>query len=94
MLFVVLIIINIILLSACLGWNDLRKRLKWFYIDHFRWYSNVLNEHEKISKQKKDELLKPLEIPLDIKNWIEAGLKLDSLNQLKQQLYLYEYLVK
>ncbi len=55
---------------------------------------NVLNEHEKISKQKKDELLKPLEIPLDIKNWIEAGLKLDSLNQLKQQLYLYEYLVK
>lgn len=55
---------------------------------------NVLNEHEKISKQKKDELLKPLEIPQDIKNWIEAGLKLDSLNQLKQQLYLYEYLSK
>jgi len=53
-----------------------------------------LNEHEKISKEKKEELLKPLEIPSDIKQWIESGIKLDSLNQLRQHLYLYEYLSK
>ena len=54
----------------------------------------LLNEHEKISKEKKEELLKPLEIPSDIKQWIESGIKLDSLNQLRQHLYLYEYLSK
>jgi len=54
----------------------------------------LLNEHEKISKEKKEELLKPLEIPSDIKQWIESGIKLDSLNQLRQYLYLYEYLSK
>jgi len=54
----------------------------------------LLNEHEKISKEKKEELLRPLEIPSDIKQWIESGIKLDSLNQLRQHLYLYEYLSK
>ena len=54
----------------------------------------VLAEHEKISKEKKEELLKPLEIPLNIKNWIEEGLKLDSFKELRQHLYLYEYLSK
>ena len=54
----------------------------------------VLAEHEKISKEKKEELLKPLEIPLNIKNWIEEGTKLESLKELRQYLYLYEYLPK
>jgi ATP-dependent DNA helicase RecQ len=55
---------------------------------------SVLVEHEKISKEKKEELLKPLEIPQNIKNWIEEGLKLDTLKELRQQLYMYEYLSK
>ena len=54
----------------------------------------VLFEHKKISKEKKEELLKPLEIPENIKNWIEEGLKLDSFKELRQYLYLYEYLKK
>ena len=54
----------------------------------------VLTEHEKISKEKKEELLKPLEIPKNIANWIEEGLKLDSFKELRQHLYLYEYLKK
>ncbi len=53
-----------------------------------------MTEHEKISKKKKEELLKPLEIPENIKNWIEEGLKLDSFKELRQHLYLYEYLKK
>ena len=55
---------------------------------------SVLIEHEKISNQKKEELLKPLEVPQNIKKWIEEGLKLDSLKELRQKLYLYEYLSK
>ncbi len=54
----------------------------------------VLAEHEKISKEKKEELLKPLEVPKDIANWIEEGLKLDNFKELRQHLYLYEYLKK
>ena len=55
---------------------------------------SLLNEHEKISDEKKQELLQPLQIPSEIKNWIEEGIKLDSLKQLRQHLYLYEYLSK
>lgn len=54
----------------------------------------LLSEHEKISLDKKQELLKPLEIPVEIKQWIEDGIKLDSLKQLRAHLYLYEYLSK
>ena len=54
----------------------------------------VLAEHKKISKEKKEELLKPLEVPKNIANWIEEGLKLDSFKELRQHLYLYEYLKK
>ena len=54
----------------------------------------VLFEHKKISKEKKEELLKPLEIPENIKIWIEEGLKLDSFKELRHHLYLYEYLKK
>ena len=53
-----------------------------------------MNEHEKVSKEKKEALLKPLEISNEIKSWIEQGLKLDSLKELRQKLYLYEYLSK
>ena len=55
---------------------------------------SLLFEHKKISNEKKQELLEPLQIPDEIKNWIESGLNLDSLKQLKQYLYLYEYLNK
>lgn len=55
---------------------------------------SLLHDHGKISKEEKTNLLKPLEIPKNIKSWIEEGLKLDSLKELKQQLYLYEYLSK
>ena len=55
---------------------------------------SVLADHEKISKDKKEELLKPLEIPQNISDWIEEGLKLDSFKELRQYLYLYEYLKK
>ena len=53
---------------------------------------NLLNEHEKISKEKKAELLKPLEVPDEIKQWIEKGLEYGSIQELRQHLYLYEYL--
>lgn len=54
----------------------------------------LLFEHEKISSSKKAELLKPLEIPAEIKNWIQSGLDLESIKELRQHLYLYEYLNK
>jgi len=54
----------------------------------------LLEEHGKIQKLKKEELLKPLAIPLEIKQWIESGLELESLKELKQYLYLYEYMKK
>ncbi|PIF03615.1 MAG: DNA helicase RecQ [Arcobacter sp.] len=55
---------------------------------------SLLNEYEKISKEKKEELLKPLEVPKKIEYWIEEGLKLESIKELKKYLYLYEYLLK
>ncbi len=55
---------------------------------------SVLFEHEKISREKKEELLKVFEIPAEIESWIQTGLKLDSLKQLRQYLYLYEYMLK
>jgi ATP-dependent DNA helicase RecQ len=55
---------------------------------------SLLAEHGKISKEKKEELLKPLQVPSEIKQWIESGLKLDSLKELRQYLYLYEYMEK
>jgi ATP-dependent DNA helicase RecQ len=55
---------------------------------------SLLFEYNKISKEKKEELLKPLEISQEIKSWIEEGLKLESIKELRKQLYLYEYLNK
>ena len=54
----------------------------------------VLSEHEKISNEKKEELLKPIQIPSEINQWIESGLQMDSLSQLRQYLYLYDYMKK
>ena len=53
---------------------------------------NVLCEHQKISPQKRTELLAPLEIPQEIKQWIEEGLKKQNLRELRQYLSLYEHL--
>lgn len=55
---------------------------------------SLLSEHNKISKVKKEELLKPLEIPAEIKQWIEYGLQYESIKELRQYLYLYEYINK
>jgi len=52
----------------------------------------LLSEHEKISKEKKEELLKPLEIPSDIEQWIQKGLQYGTMQELRQHLYLFEYL--
>ncbi|WP_419771413.1 MAG: DNA helicase RecQ [Candidatus Marinarcus sp.] len=53
---------------------------------------NLLCEHGKISQEKRTELLKPLEIPQEIKNWIEEGLSKQNLKELRQYLFLYEHL--
>ncbi|WP_321470744.1 DNA helicase RecQ [Halarcobacter sp.] len=55
---------------------------------------SLLSEHKKISDEKKKELLEPFAIPDYIRLWIEDGLRLDSIKQLRQYLYLYEYLEK
>ncbi len=54
----------------------------------------LLCEHEKISQNKKEELLKPLKIPSLIEQWIKSGLKLESIKELRKYLYLYECLLK
>lgn len=55
---------------------------------------SLLYEHKEISDEKKAELLKPLKIPNEIKQWIEYGLEYESLKQLRQYLYLYDFLKK
>ena len=52
----------------------------------------LLHEHGEISKEKKDTLLEPLAIPAEMNKWIEEGLQMNNLKELKQYLYLYEYL--
>ena len=54
----------------------------------------ILKDHDKITTSKKEELLKPLEIPTEINQWVESGLRYENIKQLKQYLYLYEYLKK
>lgn len=55
---------------------------------------SVLSDHEKISKEKKEELLKPIAVPPEIEQWIEEGLFLDNLNQLRQYMFIYDYMKK
>ncbi len=55
---------------------------------------NMLYENEYITKEKKDELFKPLEesFPADIKQWIEQGLLNYDLSTLRQHITKYDYL--
>jgi len=55
---------------------------------------SLLFEHGKISKAKKEQLLEPLKIPTEIKQWIENGLEYESIKELRKYLYLHEYLTK
>lgn len=55
---------------------------------------SLLYEHKKLSKNKKQELLEPIKIPSEITQWIEEGLEYESLKELRQYLYLYEYFKK
>ena len=55
---------------------------------------SLLYEHKKLSQNKKQELLEPIKIPSEIKQWIEQGLQYESLKELRQYLYLYEYFKK
>ena len=52
----------------------------------------LLFEHGKISPIQKEKLLEPLHIPLEIKTFIEQGLKLGTLKELHHYLSLYEHL--
>lgn len=52
----------------------------------------ILTEHQKITKEKKEELLKPIKIPQDIQEWIEKGLLLAQNKELRNYLFLYEFL--
>ena len=53
-----------------------------------------LFEENYIDYQTKEELLKPFkdEFPKDFKDWIEDRLKIDSLEDIMEKLYLYNYL--
>lgn len=55
---------------------------------------SVLCDHQKISQQEKKNLLEPIQIPQDIKAWIEQGLSMQNFKDLRHNLYLYEYLQK
>ena len=55
---------------------------------------NLLHEHKKIADEKKAELFKKIEIPTEIINWCEEGLKHTTAQHLRQYLYLYENLKK
>ncbi len=66
--------------------------MKHFYC--FLSHISLLFEHGKISKVKKEELLEPLKMPHEIKQWIEQGLEYESLKELRQYLSLYEYISK
>ena len=52
----------------------------------------LLKQHQKITEEQKDKLLEPIKIDKNVLSWIEEGLELKTLKELKQDLYLYEYL--
>ena len=52
----------------------------------------LLVQHGKVSKEKKEELLEPISISPSVSSWIEEGLKLKKMKDLKMDLYLYESL--
>ena len=51
---------------------------------------NLLNEHHKISNERRMELLNQISIPKKIQDWCEEGMKFEDLKQLRQYLYLFE----
>lgn len=55
---------------------------------------NILNEHEKITKEQQQELFTPITIPCDIKEWITQGISLDSLQNLRKYIVRYELINK
>jgi ATP-dependent DNA helicase RecQ len=52
----------------------------------------VLYEHQEITSEHKNDLLSCLEIDPMMKDWIQKGLEMTDLQELRKQLYLYEYL--
>lgn len=52
----------------------------------------LLHEHQEISDEDKDDLLSSMreEFPKDIKEWCEKGLNLTDIQELRQQLAVYE----
>jgi len=55
---------------------------------------SLLAKHGKISKNKKEELLEPLKVPELITQWIKQGLEYENFKELRQYMYIYEYLQK
>lgn len=53
-------------------------------------YINVLYEHEKITKEKKDELFAQVNIPEDVLKWIEEGLKISDAKSLRGYIFTHE----
>ena len=52
----------------------------------------LLNSHNKISKEEMNILIDPIRISSNVTSWIQDGLKLKNLKELKADLFLYEYL--
>ena len=55
---------------------------------------NELFENEYITKEQKDNLFRPMidSFPVEIKEWIEVGLKTNDINTLKSYVNKYGYL--
>jgi ATP-dependent DNA helicase RecQ len=54
----------------------------------------LLKEYEKLEQLQVERLIEPLkrDFPLELKKWIEDGLELADIQELKEKLYLYEVL--
>jgi len=70
--------------------SELKKVQSSTIISHIK----LLQEHEKLVQKQVDELLNPLieHFPNEIKQWCEDGLKLQNIQNLKANLYLFEQL--
>lgn len=55
-------------------------------------HTKTLREHEKITKDKKNELFEPIKIPENIENWIKEGLKYDEFQNLRTYMYRFDLL--
>lgn len=52
----------------------------------------ILTEHQKLTPTQKQTLLTPIKIPPNIQDWIEKGLPLAQNKELRNYLFLYEFL--